>query len=170
MGQGRASCLVSRVEWDGRSQVQVWAGGCLAHPLSGARSDCGQRPQVARLHLYPESLRGKAETLFFGTQKTFRVIGCLEVPCQDCLQGSVFRSRLLGGPGLVPSCAADPAVCSLIQPVNTWSLWLWHKCQYLDWPLGKPVRGAVSGPSGKEAHLQDDIPCSPVPGSGLSCP
>ena len=103
-------------------------------------------------------------------QKNFWVIGYSEFMCLDHLQWFVFYSCPSDFPGLFRSCVPNPAAFSFIQSVNKQSLRLLHKCQCMDWPLREPVMGAVTGPSGKGAHPQDVVPCSPTPELGLSCP
>lgn len=66
--------------------------------------------------------------------------------------------------------APGPAACSLIQSVNKQSLRLPHGCPCMDWPLSKPVTGAASGPSGKAAGPQHNVPCSTILELGFPCP
>lgn len=108
--------------------------------------------------------------LFSGLQENFRVIGSVEFRDLDRLRWFVFYSCLPDFPGLFQACVPNPAACSFIQSVNKQSLRLLHKCQCMDWPLRKPVMGAVAGPSGKEAHPQYDVPCSPISGLRFLCP
>lgn len=142
--------------------MQAWRP---ALALAGAQSDSGQRRTVASQ--VTRSLHGNPERPFLATRKR---------------QGRGILAGRVAGPsvavrvlpldfsGVCLPRAPSPAACSLTQSVNKQSLRLPHACQCTGWPLSKPVTGAASGPSGKAAHPQHDVPCSTIPELGLLCP
>lgn len=155
-GQGSPFCGLG---WNGmresRWQVSVWAVSLLGTPF-GAKSDSGQTPQVVGLHLYPESLSAMQKSFLWNTEKlqgnwTLAVHG--PGPFAE-----VCFARVHG----VSQVSFSPVLLTLqlvlIQSVSMRSLL--HKWPCMDRPLRKPAVGAVSGPSGKEAHLHGDVPCS----------
>lgn len=58
------------MEWENASVGVGSAAAGHTLCLAGAKSNSGQRPTVAGLHLYPGSLQGNAEKLFLGNAET----------------------------------------------------------------------------------------------------
>lgn len=153
--QGEFSLVLSRVRW--KRRMQGWALGPPGSPFDRSWRQLWRKTQGG----WGASLFC-VSAIFLRLPKNFRVIGSLKFVYLGHLQWFVFYSCPLDFPGLFWFCVPNLAACSFRQSVNKGSLGFLHKCQSMDWPLRKPVMGAVAILLGRK-HIPSMM--SPAPSS-----